>query len=82
MATELIPVIRNFITHELLESNVMLDENTLLIEHGHLTSLQTVELVAFLEDQFKITIEPEEVNEEQFRSLTSIAKLVHQKTAS
>ena len=34
-----------------------------LIEKGVLTSLQTVELVMFMEDRFDIVVEDEELNE-------------------
>jgi methoxymalonate biosynthesis acyl carrier protein len=52
-----------------------------LIENGVLTSLQTVELVMFMEDRFGVTIEDEEFSEENFGSMRAIAKLVASKTA-
>jgi methoxymalonate biosynthesis acyl carrier protein len=52
-----------------------------LIENGYLTSLQTVELVMFMEDRFGITVEDEELNEENFASIRAIAELVASKTA-
>jgi len=52
-----------------------------LIENGVLTSLQTVELVTFLEERFGIMIEDEEFDEENFGSLEAIATLVSGKTA-
>jgi len=52
-----------------------------LIEKGYLTSLQTVELVMFMEDRFGITVEDEELNEENFGSIRAIAELVASKTA-
>ena len=51
-----------------------------LIENGVLTSLQTVELVMFMEDKFGIVVEDEELNEETFGSIRSIAELVASKT--
>ena len=51
-----------------------------LIENGVLTSLQTVELVMFMEDRFGIEVEDEELNEETFGSIRSIAELVASKT--
>ncbi len=53
----------------------------LLIENGVMTSLQTVELVTFLEDEFDIMIEDEEFDEENFASVDSIATLVEGKAA-
>ena len=52
-----------------------------LIENGVLTSLQTVELVMFMEDRFGIMVEDEELNEENFGSIRAIAELVASKTA-
>jgi methoxymalonate biosynthesis acyl carrier protein len=52
-----------------------------LIDNGVLTSLQTVELVMFMEDRFGVTIEDEEFSEENFGSMRAIAKLVASKTA-
>ena len=51
-----------------------------LIENGVLTSLQTVELVMFLEERFGIMVEDEELNEENFGSINAIAELVASKT--
>ena len=53
----------------------------LLIENGVMTSLQTVELVTFLEDEFGITVEDEEFDEENFGSVDAIAALVEGKAA-
>ena len=52
-----------------------------LIENGVMTSLQTVELVMFLEERFGIMIEDEEFDEENFGSIEAIAGLVASKTA-
>ncbi len=52
-----------------------------LIENGVLTSLQTVELVTFLEERFDILVEDEEFDEENFGSVEAIAALVANKTA-
>jgi methoxymalonate biosynthesis acyl carrier protein len=53
----------------------------LLIENGVMTSLQTVELVTFLEDEFGITVEDDEFDEENFGSVEAIAALVEGKAA-
>jgi acyl carrier protein len=50
-----------------------------LIEDGILTSLQTVELVMFIEEKYGIEIEPELVNEENFRTLGTVASIVESK---
>ena len=58
-----------------------LPEDEPIIENGVLTSLQTVELVMFLEDRFGIMVEDEELDEENFGSVNAIAGLVAGKTA-
>jgi acyl carrier protein len=52
-----------------------------LIDNGVMTSLQTVELVTFLEDEFGITVEDDEFDEENFGSVEAIATLVEGKAA-
>ena len=52
-----------------------------LIENGVMTSLQTVELVTFLEDEFNIMVEDDEFDEENFGSVDAIATLVEGKAA-
>jgi methoxymalonate biosynthesis acyl carrier protein len=68
-----------------LQENVMgsreVPDDYPLIENGVLTSLQTVELVMFMEDRFGIMVEDEELNEENFGSIKAIAELVASKTA-
>ena len=77
---EVIPAVRDFITHELLQrDDVTLDAEMELIDEGYLTSLQTVELVMFLEEKFSIEVDPTEVDEENFRTLGTIASLVERK---
>jgi methoxymalonate biosynthesis acyl carrier protein len=51
-----------------------------LIENGVMTSLQTVELVTFLEEEFNIMVEDDEFDEENFGSVDAIAILVEGKS--
>jgi len=76
---DIIVAVRKYMQKELLQSEVELGDDTALIEGGHLTSLQTVQLVAFLEEQYGFEIDPEEVTEDEFRSLKTIAALVKRK---
>ena len=66
---------------ENVTGNRDVSEDEQLIEKGVLTSLQTVELVMFMEDRFDIVVEDEELNEESFASVRTIADLVTSKTA-
>lgn len=65
---------------ENVTGNRDVSEDEQLIEKGVLTSLQTVELVMFMEDSFDIVVEDEELNEETFASVRTIADLVTSKT--
>lgn len=77
---EVLSVVRNFIAKELLRNESLpIDEDLPLIERGYLTSLQTIDLVVFLETHFGVRIGPEEVNEDEFRSLRTIERLVKAK---
>ena len=75
-----IPEIRGWLQENVTGSREIPDDYP-LIENGVLTSLQTVELVMFLEDRFGITIEDEEFSEENFGTIRAIAELVASKTA-
>jgi methoxymalonate biosynthesis acyl carrier protein len=64
---------------ENVTGNRDVSEDEQLIEKGVLTSLQTVELVMFMEDRFDIVVEDEELNEETFASVRTIADMVTSK---
>lgn len=66
---------------ENVTGNRRVSNDELLIENGVLTSLQTVELVMFIEDRFGIVVEDDELDEETFATVESIASLVESKTA-
>lgn len=55
---------------------------TPLISAGVLDSLATVRLVAFLEDQYHITIEPHEASVDYLDTVDQIAALVRAKHAA
>lgn len=65
---------------ENVTGNREISDDEPLIENGVLTSLQTVELVMFMEDRFGITVEDDELDEENFGSVENIAALVESKT--
>lgn len=56
--------------------------DTPLISSGVLDSLATVRLVAFLEDQYRITIDPHEASVDYLDSVGQIADLVRSKQSS
>lgn len=57
------------------------NETTPLISGGILDSLATVKLVAFLEEQYNITIEPHEASVDYLDTVAQIAALVQSKRA-
>lgn len=71
--------IRNWL-EENVTSEAVADDYR-LIENGVLTSLQTVELVMFLEERFGVTVEDDEISEETFASVRSIVELVESKVS-
>jgi acyl carrier protein len=50
-----------------------------LLQSGTLTSLQTIGLVQFIQTEFGVEIEPEEISEREFKSLRTISALVTRK---
>ena len=76
---QVVPEIRGWL-RENVTGGRDVPEDEPIIENGVLTSLQTVELVMFLEDRFGIMVEDEELDEENFGSVNAIAGLVASKT--
>jgi acyl carrier protein len=57
-----------------------LTEETELVSSGILDSVATLKLVTFLEEEFGISVEPHEADEEHLNTLRSIAELVASKS--
>lgn len=79
-ANEVGPEIRGWLKDNVTGGREVADDEP-LIERGVLTSLQTVELVMFLEERFDIIVEDDEFDEENFGSVEAIANLVAGKAA-
>jgi methoxymalonate biosynthesis acyl carrier protein len=56
-----------------------LKDDTDLQESGLLDSLTTLSLVSFLEESFKIQLDPGDINAEAFRTLDAVSALVARK---
>jgi acyl carrier protein len=52
------------------------DDHTDLQANGILDSFSTLALVAFLDDAFKIQLDPTDINTESFRTVDAVARLV------
>jgi acyl carrier protein len=74
---------RKYVLEQFLyaRTDVRLAEDELLFERGIVDSMGVVELVVFLETEFGILIDDDEVTEQHFRSLRSIADYVCSKRA-
>jgi acyl carrier protein len=73
--------IKEYILKEFLpgEDPAALADSTPLITTGVLDSLATLKLIAFLEEHFKINIEPHEADTEHLNTVESLVKLVRSK---
>ncbi len=73
--------VKEFILREFLpgEDPEQLTDSTPLISGGILDSLATLKLVAFVEERYKIQLQPHEVDIEYLDSITSIATLIGSK---
>lgn len=73
--------VKGFIMKEFLpgENPDELTDSTPLITGGILDSLATLKLVAFIEDQYAITLQAHEADAENLNTLTDIGNLVRSK---
>lgn len=73
-------MIRNFLS-ELLDRNVKVGDNDSLLDAGLLDSLTMVQLLVFIEEQFKTTLDNDELIPENFETINAIASFLEQKGA-
>jgi len=62
-----------------ITQNETIEINQNLLDEGILDSLTTIELIAKLEEQFKINIENDELNHENFNTISSISSIIKKK---
>ena len=70
-------IVRDYIQQEFMYDmpGHILDNNTLLVEEGIIDSLGIFRLISFLQEQFELTVEPEDVVMEHFESINAIGHL-------
>ena len=70
--------IKEYIIKEFMfdKPTTVLDNDLSLIEEGIIDSLGIFLLIAFIEDQFKIKIRPEDVVMDNFESVNAIKRLI------
>jgi methoxymalonate biosynthesis acyl carrier protein len=72
--------VRRFLADEvILDDGIQLEGSTPLLS-GLVDSIGLMELVSFLEDEFAITLENQDVDAVHFRTIDDIARLVSQRT--
>ncbi len=77
MNNEIIPVINDFITSEILSQpgrNLPINEN--LISSGLIDSLSLVDIALFVEDNFQVVIDDTELNADTFDTLKELEALI------
>ena len=76
--------VKSFLLNEYLpgEDPAALTDTTPLMTTGILDSIAVLKVVTFLEEQFRITIEPHEAVVENLNTLADIARLVSKKASA
>lgn len=74
--------IKNFIMEQFLpgEDPDELTDDTPLISGGILDSIATLQLVMYIEETFRVSFEPHEVDKENLDSLNLMVRLLESKT--
>jgi acyl carrier protein len=78
--TDVVERIRAFLAPHLRERVIADDED--IFAAGIVNSLFAMQLVVFVEGEFHITVTPEDLDIESFRSISALADLVQAKTAA
>jgi len=74
------PAIAEYIKTEFVAAGSGVDLDTAnLLEEEVIDSLGIFTLVGFIEDRFGVTVEPEEVNLENFETVDAVTRLVESK---
>ena len=80
MAVEVRPMITEYIKSEFVRNDTGVDIDTAnLLEEEIIDSLGIFTLVSFIEDKFGVTVDPEEVNLDNFETVAAVTKLVEGK---
>lgn len=69
----------NYLQQELNQTQVALTLNTTLIEAGLIDSLSIFKLILFMEEQFAIKIQPEDITVENFETINALTALLKSK---
>jgi acyl carrier protein len=80
---DIVQTVKDYILEQFLpgESPEALKESTPLISGGILNSIDTIKLVSFLEEHYKIEFEAHEINADFLDNIASITSIVDTKVA-
>ncbi len=80
MAVEVRQTITEYIKSEFVRNDTGVDiDSANLLEEEIIDSLGIFTLVSFIEDKFGVSVEPEEVNLDNFETVSAVTKLVEAK---
>ena len=65
--------LKNFVNEELLTGGITVDVGDNLLKNGMVDSIGMVRLVGFIEENYQITVPPEDFTIENFQSVKIIA---------
>jgi acyl carrier protein len=68
-----------FILEEFLPKGYVLNDDVSLFDSGIIDSLGVIKLIAFIEEKFKIIINPSEVRIENFNTIDKITDIISKK---
>ena len=76
--------LRSFILSNFLpgEDPETLDDSTLLVSSGVITSLSLLELVTFIEDRFSVTLEGDDLGIARMDSIDSMVELIAERAGA
>lgn len=80
MTAEIKTRIREFLAR--FFQNLELDDDQDIFALGFVNSLFAMQLVLFVEKEFAVSVEDDDLDIDNFRSLNAIANMVEQKTAA
>ena len=80
MAAEIKTSIRAFLAR--FFQNINLEDDQDIFALGFVNSLFAMQMVLFVEKEFRFTVEDDDLNMDNFRSINAIAALVERKTTA
>lgn len=80
-AQEIRSLVRNYLLENFLDAGSAseLTDSTPLITGGILDSISTLKLISFLEETFHIELQPHEIDQDNFNTISAIVSLLQSK---